>query len=405
MSGDSDNAIRVSGLSKMFKLYSRPSDIALEFLTRRKRYEEFWALRDIDLDMRRGEVVGVVGRNGAGKSTLLRILAGTLDATRGTAEVDGRIAAILELGTGFHREYTGRENIYLGGLCLGMTRREIDAKVDSIISFSELDHFIDQPFKTYSSGMQARLTFATATAVDPDILIVDEALSVGDARFQMKCFRRFKEFRKRGTTILFVSHDINAICATCDRVILLEAGRVVADGGPKEVSTQYLESLLYDDDAGDETVSDSPSSQTRSGIEIKQIALRTADGRATETIQSGSQCLVTGEIHFHEDTDSICVGLILRNHLGMEIMGTNSRMTGVYVSPQKKGAVLPFRIKLDMHLHSGVYSTLVRVYGEDPTGAAITDTHVDSLTIKVQGGPELTDASIVDLGPVFELQQ
>jgi ABC-type polysaccharide/polyol phosphate transport system ATPase subunit len=237
-------AIAIRDLSKSYRLYPRPADMLVEALTGRKRHTEFRALEGVSFEIEPGTVLGIMGRNGAGKSTLLRIIAGTLPSTGGTVLAEGRIAAILELGTGFHPDYTGRENVELAGLCLGMSRAGVRERFDEIVAFSELEEFIDRPFGTYSTGMQARLTFAVATCVDPDILIVDEALSVGDAKFQLKSFDRIRDFKSRGKSILLVTQSINQLVSICDRAILLERGRVQADGVPNKIGQLYHE-LLY----------------------------------------------------------------------------------------------------------------------------------------------------------------
>ncbi len=252
-------AISVRNLSKMFKVYSKPSDMFWEMVSQKPKYTPFWALRNITFDVPRGSVVGLLGRNGAGKSTLLKIISGTLDITDGDLEVKGRISSILELGTGFNPENTGRENIYLGGLMVGMTREEIASKIDWIIEFSELERFIDQQFKTYSTGMQARLTFSTAVCINPDILIIDEALSVGDAKFARKSFGKIEEFRRAGHTILLVSHDINTISNFCDHAILLENGQIYEQGKPYQVSQIYYQLLFGTPEDQKKTAVESPA--------------------------------------------------------------------------------------------------------------------------------------------------
>jgi len=296
---DPQCAIRVTGLGKAYRRYGKRLDFLREIITGTPRHVEHWALADVSFEVGRGRVVGIIGPNGAGKSTLLKIISGLLDATTGRAEIFGRLSAILELGTGFHPDVSGRENIILGGMCLGMTKAEVEAKVPWIIAFSELGEVIDEPFRTYSSGMQARLTFATAISVDPEIFIVDEALAAGDASFVNKCMRRVREICESGATVLFVSHSSGLIGELCDEAIWIDKGRVLMHGNAQRVSKAYEQSVWDQQEALNlsETRKISEAIQRTAetgkyetgggGIRISSVDIVDANGESVGVVMSG----------------------------------------------------------------------------------------------------------------------
>jgi lipopolysaccharide transport system ATP-binding protein len=440
MSSHQGFAVRVRNLSKVFRVYSRPSDLVREILTGTSHHKDFWGLRDVSFEVAHGEVVGFVGRNGAGKSTLLKILTGTLDRTAGEVEVNGQVSAILELGTGFNAEFSGRENIYLGGLCLGMSRKEIDSKLASIIAFSELARFIDQPFRTYSSGMKSRLTFAVAISVDPDILIVDEALSVGDAKFQRKCFAKIDEFRQKGKTILLVSHEANTVTSFCSRAILLEKGSVLEDGNPGHVTKRYLEVLFgkdseLDDSAvsfgesdsaettttrgepavgvgvGNFTQTDSPLLSGRSvqgspgerrfgsgQAEIVDFGILDASLRRVEMLESGKPYTIFQRILFHEDVPPISAGYLIRNVKGVDLFGVTNVSQGIPIPSQSKGDALETRTEIRMWLAAGDYFI---TFGVARLDGLQYDSRNDAMHFRVTGPGGLFSTSTVNLEARF----
>ena len=362
MSSD-DIALSVRNVSKCFQIYEKPVHRLYQTLCagHRNFYKEFWALRDVSFDVRRGECVGIVGRNGAGKSTLLQIITGTLQPTGGTLECRGRVAALLELGSGFNPEFTGRENVYMNASILGLTREEIDARYQAIQDFSEIGDFIDQPVKTYSSGMMLRLAFAVVAHVDADILIVDEALAVGDAFFQQKCMRFIHKFKEEHT-ILFVSHDTGSVVNLCDRGILLESGQLKMIGSPKDVAEQYLKDLYSANQNvdGNQPEQDSSSgphedeyydmrrslingSKYRNdmevfkftkgsffgegGAEIENVFFSDLEGRPLSWIVGGEVVRLVIRARVHKEMDQPIIGFTVKDHLGQWVLGDNTFIT------------------------------------------------------------------------------
>ncbi len=387
-----ESVISIKNVSKCFKRYARPVDRLKEILLPGKsRAEEFWALRDIDLEIPRGSTFGLVGRNGSGKSTLLQIIAGTLQPTIGSVRTDGRISALLELGSGFNPEFTGRQNIYFNGRILGMSQSEIDQRIPEIEEFAEIGEFVDQPVKTYSSGMFVRLAFAVAINVNPDILIVDEALAVGDIFFQAKCLKRLKAIQASGTTILFVSHDMNSVNSLCQAAALLQDGKVLLQSSPNDVAGVYHQSarlefeglteqdsiLPLDVENQDQQllvmspVTQEDAMDSRPGlIEIKrdnrvtngkatirQVFLTDQRDRPTQSFRVGDWMKVVMVVEFHEDCEHVTFGLGLCDRYGRLVTGKHTFFedTPGPIGLIMKGETVDFCFEIQLALPAGEY--------------------------------------------------
>ena len=344
----SEIAISLKNVSKCFKRYGRPIDRLKELLLPGKsRAEFFWALQDINLTLPRGETLGIVGKNGSGKSTLLQIIAGTLTPTTGEVQVNGRVSALLELGSGFNPEFTGRQNVFFNGRLLGLSQNEIEDKFDNIARFADIGDFIEQPVKTYSSGMFVRLAFAVAINVEPDILMVDEALSVGDIKFQLKCFTKFREFQQKGTTIIFVTHDSNLIKRYCNRAILLNLGQNLLDGKPNKVINYYTKILFSEQELEDTKVKASldntlfdTSLSTNDTLEyrygdhrgkIEAISLENSRGEATNYFCTCEKSLFKIIVTAEETIEKPIFAMTLKDAKGEDIYITNTYFQGLEV--------------------------------------------------------------------------
>ena len=367
-------AISVEHLTKIYKLYDRNRDRLKEalHLSKNINFREHYALNDVSLTVNTGETVGIIGTNGSGKSTILKIITGVLNPTAGEVKINGRISALLELGAGFNMEFTGIENIYLNGTMIGFTEEEIDAKLQDILDFADIGDFVYQKVKTYSSGMFVRLAFAVAINIDPEILIVDEALSVGDVFFQNKCYRKFEEFKKQGKTILFVSHDLSSISKYCDRVILLEKGVKRGEGEPKEIIDMYKKVLVGQlDKAVDTKKSDKISTGDKwkdkmqlnpnkdeygSGLaEFEDYCAYDNAGEITNTIIKGEEFTVKVKVRFFDTIQDPIFAVSFKNMQGTEITGTNTMFEKITTGEKKAGDVVVATFTQNMSLQGGEY--------------------------------------------------
>lgn len=399
--GNEVTAIQVKGVEKAYKLYDKPSDRLKEALgiSRKKKYKEHYALKGVDLTIRQGETVGIIGTNGSGKSTILKIITGVLNPTAGEVTVNGRISALLELGAGFNMEYNGIENIYLNGTMIGFTKKEIDARMEDILSFADIGEYVNQPVKTYSSGMFVRLAFAVAINIDPEILIVDEALSVGDVFFQAKCYHKFEEFKQMGKTILFVSHDLSSISKYCDRVVLLNQGVKLGEGSPKEMIDAYKQVLVgqypLPDENGHEFLADGKVTEaakagmraatggnregevsdgdmavnpelleygTREAL-IEEYDVTDESGRKTGAILKGQSCSVHMAVRFLKDIQAPIFAFTIKNIKGVEITGTNTMVEKAFLEPVQAGSVKKISFTQKLDLQGGEYLLSLGVTG------------------------------------------
>jgi ABC-type polysaccharide/polyol phosphate transport system ATPase subunit len=375
-------ALRVESISKQYRIYNRPSDRLKETVTRGRwrAHREFWALKDISFEIEAGTTTGIIGPNGSGKSTLLQIITGTLEPTHGRVWLEGRVAALLELGAGFNAEFTGIENIFMNASLLGLSRAETEALLPEIASFAEIGDFIYQPLKTYSSGMYVRLAFAVAIAVSPQILIIDEALAVGDAVFQHRCTRRIKEMQENGTTILFVSHDPGAIRALCGRAILLNQGRMEADGPPAEVLARYQKVIMAQEAAYAQAELvrekpqptaeeiDAPQFTYRHGngsAEILKVELLDASHEPAAIVESGQLVHLRMQVVFNEDVVDPVYGFIIRNRHGIHLYGTNTRVQGITSGLIKSGSRVETTFSFNCWLAPDLYSISIAVHSPE----------------------------------------
>jgi lipopolysaccharide transport system ATP-binding protein len=377
----SDIAISLSKLSKCYEIYDRPQDRLKQLLLmgQRKYFREFWALREVSLQIKRGSTVGIIGRNGSGKSTLLQMICGTLTPTAGSIDVSGRIAALLELGAGFNHEFTGRENVYFNAGILGLTRREVEERFDLIAEFADIGDALEQPIKTYSSGMVVRLAFAVAVHTDPEILIVDEALAVGDMIFQARCLDHIGKMKERGVTTLFVTHDIGTFQTLCDYGYLLNDGRLYSEGAPEHLAAQYYHlaqeqeyqrqrktSAQSAKSVAETKLTDAGGTGKASGLEeyrfgsseasIVDFRLLNAKGEQTQSLEVGKQFAVEIDIAIHARLSDLTAAVVFRNAQGQNLFGANTRYDGhVKISPLEPGARFTIRMEMHMLLNPGEY--------------------------------------------------
>lgn len=375
--------ISLKNVSKCFKRYAHPVDRLKEIvLPQKSRADEFWALREVSLEVMRGDSVGIIGQNGSGKSTLLQILAGTLTPTSGDVKVNGRISALLELGSGFNPEFTGRQNVFFNGRILGLSQKALVSKFDQIAAFADIGEFIDQPVKTYSSGMMVRLAFSVAVSTEPDLLIIDEALAVGDVYFQQKCFERLRELQHSGVTLLFVSHDSLAIYRLCNRAVLMEAGKAVLSATPRQVIELYEANLIKKQDTqpdlvevemtsqveaiAEETTHHAPAQASQVAIqsptvEIERVRFLDQTGCEVQSVISNQTLQLAIELLFHEQFDDPHVGFKIRSRMGEVIYETNTFCMKQTVGRVEVNTLLETRFQFAVPLVEGEYTVTIGV--------------------------------------------
>ena len=376
-----EKVIEIKNITKIYNLYDKPTDRLKEVLFPKfSKHKEFSALKDVSFDVKKGEILGIIGKNGSGKSTILKIITNVLTPTSGEAIIKGKIAALLELGAGFNMEYTGIENIYLNGQMIGFSKEEMDEKLDDIIEFADIGDHIYQPVKTYSSGMFARLAFSVAISEDPDILIVDEALSVGDVFFQNKCYRRFDDFRRRGKTILFVTHDMGSVIKYCNRCVLLNAGKKVAEGSPQEMVDLYKKIMVGQWDERDENsekiidqkvekvleenkklwkeqmvINPDIEAYGDGRAEIIDFGIFSTDGNIGNNVYKGDYYDVKMKVRINEDNLSPIFAFKLRDVKGSELTGTNTMLENIDTSNLKKSDIVTVTFRQKQYLQPGQY--------------------------------------------------
>jgi len=447
-------AIRVNGVSKVYPIYDRPHHRLLQMLSRQDKgrwFREFWAVRDVDFSVARGETLGIVGRNGSGKSTLLQMICGTLTPSAGSIDVRGRVAALLELGSGFNPDFTGRENVFLNGTVLGLTRQEIEDRFDDIAAFADIGDFIDQPVKSYSSGMYVRLAFAVAINVMPDILVVDEALSVGDEAFQRKCFARINAIRENGATILFVSHSASVVTELCNRAVLLDHGELLGIGAPKAIVSRYQKMLYAPADRleairaeiraecgapvtaarQDLPVAEarpvaSPASNAEAqeqdelffdeglvpqstlhyeslGAEITDVRLETPGGKRVNVLKADREYVYAYNVVFRQAASAVRFGMMIKTVTGLELGGgASSTLTDSIVVVQS-GQEYEVRFRFRAHLAPGTYFLNAGVVGRVGEEEGYLGRCIDVAMFRVMYDPERLATGLInfDIQPSF----